>query len=181
MERNVYENEAEHAKKEQKFTIISIDNDPDSETDKVLSDAQHEAAHKLAEARIWLNENMNAEERKARIEALKAELSELMAKTRRKLDEFNERDDVKQGKVKAAAAADKLAGYISDGLEEVRQNAYVSNVISTVSDTIGTVMNDDRVRRNVKKVKKGTLKVAEHAFNGLKRVLDTDDDESQKG
>lgn len=176
MERNVYDNETQ----EKKFTIISVEDD-DSDANRILNDAKEEANHKIQEFRIWMNENMNAEERKARTERLKSELNELMERTRKKLEEFNDREDVKQGKERVAAAADKLTSYVNDGIEEVLKNEVVSNVISTVSDTIGTVVNDDRVRKNVKKLKKGTLKVAEHAFNGLKRVLDTDDDESQKG
>lgn len=177
MERNVYDNETQ----EKKFTIISVEDDDDSDANRILNDAKEEANHKIQEFRIWMNENMNAEEHKARTERLKSELNELMERTRKKLEEFNDREDVKQGKERVAAAADKLTSYVNDGIEEVLKNEVVSNVISTVSDTIGTVVNDDRVRKNVKKLKKGTLKVAEHAFNGLKRVLDTDDDESQKG
>ena len=81
----------------------------------------------------------------------------------------------------SVAAADKLAGYVQEGIQEVRQNEYVRRSVHAVADTVDTIRNDEQVKKGVRKLKKGTLKAAEAAFQGLKRVLDTDEDDSRKG
>ena len=62
-----------------------------------------------------------------------------------------------------------------------RQNEYVRRSVHAVADTVDTIRNDEQVKKGVRKLKKGTLKAAEAAFQGLKRVLDTDEDDSRKG
>ena len=49
--------------------------------------------------------------------------------------------------------------------------------MDTITDTVSAIREDERVKKNVKKLKKGTLKAAEKAFEGLQRVLDTKDED----
>ena len=115
------------------------------------------------------------------MERLKLETQKLLASTHDRLQRFSQREGVQAGSKKAAAAADKLAGYVQEGIQEVRQNEYVRRSVHAVADTVDTIRNDEQVKKGVRKLKKGTLKAAEAAFQGLKRVLDTDEDDSRKG
>ena len=67
------------------------------------------------------------------------------------------------------------------GIQEISKNDVVKNCTDTLTDTLHSIKEDEQVKSGVRKLKKGTLKVAESAFNGLKRVLDTETDDSRKG
>lgn len=181
MEQNEFQKDFEKLEKETKYTIIKMEEQEDSESKRILDDALDELARLNEEFRSWLVNNVNAKEASERLTKLKHDSARLLEHTREKISEFQSREDVQNGKEKVIGATSKIVNYVQDGVEDVLANEHVANACHTVYSTIDSVKNDDRVKKNVKKFKKGTLKIAESAFNGLKRVLDTDDDDSQKG
>ena len=60
---------------------------------------------------------------------------------------------------------------VSDGVSEFRKTENGQKVEAFVK----SVKNDDRVKQGVTTFKKGTLKVAESALKGLRKVLDDQD------
>lgn len=168
--------EAENLEKEAKYTIITMDEDSsECEDKKLLDDAKKEITRLYNEFRNWLAENVNSDESGERMERLKQETHNLILRTKISLQNIHAREDVKAGKEKVVEAGTFVKDKVSDGIHEVVRNEYVSKVVDGVNETIDSVVYDERVQRSVKKLKKGTLKVAESAFNELKRVLDTDD------
>lgn len=184
MEENDCQKEVEKLEKEARFKIITMDDDVDDGREKkILDDAKEEITKLYEEFREWLADNLNSEETGERFERLKQETQNLLARTKASIQKFKEREDVQAGKEKAIEVGTMVKDKVSDGFQEVMRNDYVSMVVESVGDTIDTIVHDEHVQHNVKKLKKGTLKVAESAFNGLKRVLDTDEDQdsSRKG
>ncbi|MEG0328927.1 MAG: hypothetical protein RR537_01310 [Longicatena sp.] len=177
------ENEVENLEKEAKFTIISLDEDENDKNEKkILDDAKYEITKLYEEFRQWLKDNIDSDETSERIDRLKQETQNLLAKTKTNLKAFNERESTIAHKEKVVDASSKLVDKVNDGVQEVLSNEYVGKAIESVSDTFVSVKNDERVKDSVKKLKKGTLKIAESAFNSLKKALDTDDqDDAQKG
>ena len=106
---------------------------------------------------------------------LKEDTADVLEKGKTKTEAFVKREDVQNAKEKVVSAGEKVMDGVSDGLHTIMENEHVSKAMDSISDTITSVKNDERVKRNVNKLKKGTLKAATHAFNGLKKVLDTDD------
>lgn len=180
---NEREKEVENLEQEAKFKIITMECDDEEQegSRKILDDAAKQLQRLFQEMRDWLREHADSMEVNERMERLKQETQKLLTATQDRLQRFSQREDVQAGSKKAVAAADKLAGYVQDGIQEVRQNEYVRRSVHAVTDTVDTIRNDEQVKTGVRKLKKGTLKVAEAAFNGLKRVLDTDEDDSRKG
>ena len=181
---NEREKEVEDLEQKAKFTIITMECDDDDEngrSKKILDDAAIQLQRLFQEMRDWLREHADSMEVNERMERLKLETQKLLASTHDRLQRFSQREGVQAGSKKAAAAADKLAGYVQEGIQEVRQNEYVRRSVDAVADTVDTIRNDDQVKKGVRNLKKGTLKAAEAAFQGLKRVLDTDEDDSRKG
>ena len=181
---NEREKEVEDLEQKAKFTIITMECDDDDEngrSKKILDDAAIQLQRLFQEMRDWLREHADSMEVNERMERLKQDTQRLLATTQNRLQRFTQREDVQAGREKAAAAADKLAGYVQEGIQEVRQNEYVRRSVHAVADTVDTIRNDEQVKKGVRKLKKGTLKAAEAAFQGLKRVLDTDEDDSRKG
>lgn len=176
-----YEKAAQDVKQEAKYTIISMDDGEDEEAKSILEEAKAEITRLYQEFSSWLKEHADSEETSKRLDTLKQDIQHILDTTKARLYAFQQREDVQTGKKKALAAAEKMGDVLYDGMQEVKRNEYVSKAVQTLNDTVERVKEDERVKENVKKIKKGTLKVAERAFNGLKRVLDTDDDDSRKG
>ena len=172
MEENC-EKEVETMENEAKYTIIQMEDDIEGD-DRILDDTKREIARLYQEFRVWLSENVDSEEISARMAKLKEDTAVLLAKGKRKTLEFAEREDVQKTKEKVISAGEKVMDGVSDGINTIMENEHVTKAMDSISDTITNVKNDERVQKNVKKFKKGTLKVAQHAFDGLKKVLDTD-------
>lgn len=182
MESYDYEKEAQHVEQEAKFKIISMKDDEDDKK-RIIDDAKEECTRLYNEFREWLSNNINSKETSERLQRLKQETTNLVNRTKMTLHEFQSREEVIAGKEKAKVLGSKVVDSVNDGFHDVVHNEHVSKVVDTLSDTIDTVVNDERIVQGVKKLKKETLKVAENAFNGLKRLLESDDDQSsdQKG
>ena len=163
---NEREKEVEDLEQKAKFTIITMECDDDDEngrSKKILDDAAIQLQRLFQEMRDWLREHADSMEVNERMERLKLETQKLLASTHDRLQRFSQREGVQAG------------------IQEVRQNEYVRRSVHAVADTVDTIRNDEQVKKGVRKLKKGTLKAAEAAFQGLKRVLDTDEDDSRKG
>lgn len=172
MEENC-EKEVESMENEAKYTIIQMEDDIEGDN-RIPDDTKREIARLYQEFRVWLSENIDSEEISARMAKLKEDTAVLLAKGKRKTLEFAEREDVQKTKEKVISAGEKVMDGVSDGINTIMENEHVTKAMDSISDTITNVKNDERVQKNVKKLKKGTLKVAQHAFDGLKKVLDTD-------
>lgn len=185
MDNNTHEF-VEKLEREAKFTIIEM-KDECEEKNKILDDAKDEITRLYDEFRVWVADNVDVVEMSNRYELLKDETQNLLTRTKIKLINFRDRDDVQAtyecSKDMVLKTSNKIVNCVSDSVQVVKNNEYVSKAVQEVSETINYVKQDERVKRNVKKIKKGTLRIAENAFNGLKRVLDTEDskDKSQKG
>lgn len=171
---NDCEKEVDSMEKEAKYTIIQMEDDIDGDQ-SFLDDTKKEVSRLYQDFRDWLSENVDSEEISARLKKLKEDTADVLEKGKTKTEAFVKREDVQNAKGKVVSAGEKVMDGVSDGLHTIMENEHVSKAMDSISDTITSVKNDERVKRNVNKLKKGTLKAATHAFNGLKKVLDTDD------
>lgn len=162
------------------YEIIKLEECENGDNHRILNDAKEEIMHLFNEFHKWLNENMHSIEKSERLAKLKMDIANIVSESKQKLIEFPARSDVQRGTRKVLNVTSKLANSVSNGVNEIKNSEPMHKVIDSINETFDCVKNDERVKHNVKKLKKGTLKVAECAFNGLKRVLDTDD-ENQKG
>lgn len=170
--------QADDMEKAARYTIIQMEDEEDeAKTSSIFEDAKNELTRIYGEFHAWIKDNVNSEETAQRLEKLKADSARLIETTKQKVAEFNEREDVKNGKEKLNEVGGKVADAVSEGVNEIMNHAYVAKTVDTISDTVSAIREDERVKRNVKKLKKGTLKAAEKAFEGLQRVLDTKDED----
>lgn len=168
--------EVDQLEKEAKFTIIRLEDESNHESN-IVENSMRELGRVCNDCRKWIYENANSEETAIKIEKLKTDTKKILSTTKDKLDEFNSREDVITGKEKLSTTKKKVCSAVNSGFDELLKNEYVSKTIDTISDSVETIRKDERVQNNVKKLKKGTLKLAEKAFNKLQRALDTNDKE----
>lgn len=180
---NDVEKKSQHLEVEAKYKIIAMDNDEKADKKKVLEDAKEEVTRLYREFRQWVSNNMNSEEINERFERLKQETTNLMNRTKQTLQDINEHATLQSNKTKAKAIGNQIVDRVNEGFVDVMNNEHVSNVVETISETIDHVRSDERVVEGVKKIKKGTLQVAQQALDGLKKMLESEDDRNkdQKG
>ena len=75
--------------------------------------------------RDWLREHADSMEVNERMERLKLETQKLLASTRDRLQRFSQREVYRQAVKRLPRLQIKLAGYVQEGIQEVRQNEYV--------------------------------------------------------
>ena len=167
-----HQKQAEEMEQEAKYKIIQMEDETDEKG--LLDDTKEEISKLYRDFRTWLSENIDSEDLNARYEKLKMDTADLINKGKAKTAAFVQRDDVQKAKDMVVGAGEKVVDGINDGVHVVMGNEHVSKAVDTIVDTIESVKQDERVKEGVKKFKKGTLKIAESAFNGLKKVLDTD-------
>lgn len=165
------------AEQETKFHIITLAEDEDEESKRIVDDVLEQISQLYKDFRDWLKNNASNEEAAVYFARVKQESARLMAQAKEKIEAFQEREDVRVGKQKAKAFGTKMVHELNNGVEDLLQNEHVSKVVDGISDTIEQVRQDERVKSGIKKLKKGTLSVAKRAYEGLKHVLDEDEQE----
>lgn len=165
-------NNVDEMEQEAKFKIITLEDEEDSSSKQYIEDIQRKITILYEEFRNWVKENQESDTYIARKAKLKEESDKLilLAKFQMQKVKENERfqDSLEKGKELVADASEWLV----DGVKVVMQQESVRKISSNVEDVVIQVKENERIKEGVKSFKKGTLKLAESAFNGLKKVLD---------
>lgn len=164
---------------EAKYTIITLeDEETDSQAKQIFTDVQDKLNTLYSEFRIWLKENQESEKVAERKAWLTAESDKLLASAKVQTQKLKENENLQDAIRKGGKLANDTGSWIvdtlQDGVHEVMKNETVQKITTNVDDVIHQVKHDERVKQGVTSFKKGTLKLAESAFKGLKKVLDTE-------
>ncbi|MEG0313895.1 MAG: hypothetical protein RR646_01380 [Erysipelotrichaceae bacterium] len=159
-------NQGEKLKEDCKFEIIRVEDDV--EEIKEISNETLATIHEtLNQVKDW-------------VVVASDEAFKLCDKTITAIKKVRNDEEMKtkfeEGKDKIVKVGGEVIETIGEGIDNVMNNETVQNVVHTAGEKIEQVKNDERVIEGVKSFKRGTLKVATSAFNGLKKVLATEDD-----
>ncbi len=162
---------------EAKFKIITLEDEEECETEdaqgkKIIMDCKAAVAQLYASFREWVKENQNSAEIKARKEKLKADSDKLIATAKEQLAKLQENESVKRVVNKGVQVAADTGTWVMDALSEGISEIRSSEGGQKVEAMVQNVKNDERVKQGVASFKKGTLKLAESALEGLKKVLE---------
>lgn len=182
-ERNL--EEINYMEQEAKYTIIRLeDEEEDSTAKQALQDISEKLTVLYSEFRTWLKENAESERVQERKAWLKKESDRLLMSAQEQMLKLKENEDVQQALQKGMKiAADTgvwLYDTVNDGVKEVMKNENVKKLAHNVDDVVQSIKQDERVKQRVVSFKKGTLKLAEHAFHGLQKAFDTENTEESK-
>lgn len=176
--------EAIRLENEAKYTIIRMEDDNDVHKKQILEDAKSELTKLFEEFRLWVDQNVHTEQMDERFAKLKKDSVILLDKTKRRLQDLYMRDDVQDGKEKFKQAGKKVKACVDDGVQDILENEYIEKAVQTLQNTYDGIRNDEHVKSGIKMFKRGTLQAAQCAFDGIKRILDSEvcnEDDSQKG
>lgn len=174
--------EVEEVKENIKYKIITLQNEEESNssTIKKLMDQLNEELEKISvEFRRWCEQNTDPLKVAQRKEKIMNDVDRLVALSKEKIDKVKENEDLmnklEQGKDKIKNVSDTVLETIDNGVQDVLTNPTVAKTIDTVSDKIVDVIQDERVQQGINQARRTTLKVAENALAGLKKVLKADE------
>ncbi len=167
---------------EAKFKIITVEDEEkgaaSSQGAKIIDDCKEAIAQMYASLRVWLSENKDSEEAQAQKAKIREESDRLIAAAKLQLQKLKENEDLRQAVDKgvkvAAETGDCIKRTVNAGVQEFRKTEGGQKVEAMVQ----SVKNDERVKKGVASFKKGTLKLAESAYTGLKKVLKEKEDAS---
>lgn len=172
--------DVKHMEEEVKYTIFTLeDEEPSSQSAKILTDCKNAISKLYEEFKEWYKENQESEEVKRRKEKLKQDCDRIIDATKEQLRKVQENETLKDTLSKGVQVASDTGTWVlqtlSDGVDTLR----ASEGGQKMEQALHQVVNDDRVKQGVASLKKGTLKLAESAFVGLKKVLDDDHKETK--
>ena len=176
---NVVE-EVKEIEKEIKYKIITLEDDKKTSNAKEKIDSLIDELNRiLSDFTKWCQENNDPEHRAARKEKIQQEIDLIVSKSKEVYHSVKDNEEIK-AKIEAGAktvmdVAENVYDSIESTVQDVLDNPKVSETLDTVAEKLTEFKNDERVQEGINNVRKGTLKMAESAFEGLKKVLKADD------
>lgn len=167
--------------KKVKFEIITIHDDEEKGKHKGFAKFKSLTSKKMNDLKDWYKYNKESGKMDENKEKIKKNVDKFVNKTKEKITELKEDEELREkfhnGKEKVVEVSSNVFSTISETVEDVMTKENVQNAMNAVGTKFNEVKNDERVKSGVKKMKKGTLKVAESAMSGLRKVLETEDDD----
>lgn len=165
---------------EAKFKIITVADEEEEATSsqgaKIIADCKDAVAQLYASLRMWLKENKDSEEAQEQKEKIRQESDRLITIAKMQLQKLKENEELRhavdKGVKVAADTGECIIRTLNAGVSEFRKTESGQKVDAMVQ----SVKNDERVKKGVATLKKGTLKLAESAYSGLKKVLEEKED-----
>lgn len=165
---------------EAKFKIITVEDEEEEAAStqgaKIIADCKEALSQLYAGLRLWLSENKDSAEVQAQKAKIREESDRLITMAKSQLQKLKENEELRQAVDKgvklAADTGDCIVRTLNAGVSEFRKTESGQKVEAMVQ----SVKNDERVKQGVANFKKGTLKLAESAYSGLKKVLEEKQD-----
>lgn len=171
-------NEVEEVKEienEIKYKIITLEEEKKNGNAKEAIEQLIDELNRIAsDFRKWCQENNDAEKRAERKERIQEEIDHLIYVSKEAYTSLIENEELKAkliaGKQAVIQATDMMFDSVDSTVQEVLNNPTVSQALDQVAIKLNEIKHDERVQEGLNKVRKGTLKAAEGAFEGLKKV-----------
>lgn len=164
---------------ERKFQVFTLKEQPCNQEKSHVKLAMNEMKHLFGQWKSWVEAQKDNEELQSKIEMVKQETDVLLKKATKNVKAFCDNEDVKEmfhtGKDKVVTTSMNAAHLVSEGIQEALQQENVKKVMDNIHHSIEQVRNDERVKTNVKKLKRGTLHIVENAYQGIKKRLEDQD------
>lgn len=177
---NRFHQDMDELEKDVHIEIIRMEAESDAQSGNIIREAANKLQQLFQASREYMQHAVTSDEMHERFQHVKQESSRILAEARQAVHTLMQRDEVQVGTKKLKESGNKLWEKVQTSVDEVMEHPYVSKSVDKITATIETVKNDERVADGIKKLKQGTLKAAESAYKGLKRVLDTEDEEKER-
>lgn len=172
--------EAKEIEKEVKYKIITLQDEEDKgNSNPFVEQIIRELERISEEFKKWCNENADPQKRAEVKAKIQLEIDRLVSFSKEKVDSLKENEELmhklETGKETMKKTAETMISAIDSSVQDILNNPAVASTIDTVSDKIVEVIQDEHVQEGIDKVRRTTLKAAESALEGLKKVLKADE------
>lgn len=157
-----------------RFQIITVEDEEteSSQGAKIIADCKEAVAALYASFRDWLKDANDNEEIKAKKAKLKADSDKIIALAKEQLHKLKENEELRKAVNKGVQVACDTGVWVKETVNEGVNDFRKTDSGQKVESFVNSVKNDARVKQGVTTLKKGTLKAAESALKGLRKVLD---------
>lgn len=157
-----------------RFQIITVEDEEadSSQGAKIIADCKEAVAALYASFRDWLKDANDNEEIKAKKAKLKADSDKIIALAKEQLYKLKENEELRKAVNKGVQVACDTGVWVKETVNEGVNDFRKTDSGQKVESFVNSVKNDARVKQGVTTLKKGTLKAAESALKGLRKVLD---------
>lgn len=172
--------EAKEIEKEVKYKIITLQDEEDKGNSNPFVEQIIKELERISEEfKKWCNENADPQKRAEVKAKIQLEIDRLVSFSKEKVDSLKENEELmhklETGKETMKKTAETMISAIDSSVQDILNNPAVASTIDTVSDKIVEVIQDEHVQEGIDKVRRTTLKAAESALEGLKKVLKADE------
>lgn len=170
----------EEIEQEIKYKIVTLEDEVKDSKGKEFMDATVQEITKLLnDFKAWCSENVDSEKIGDAYHKFTGEVDKLVEGGKVKINELKENEELKEkfedGKEAVVDFGKKVIDSVEDAAQSVLDNPKVAKTLDTVSDKFNEVIHDEHIQDGLEKARKGILNVAESAYEGIKNILDKDD------
>lgn len=172
-------NDVNNMEKEAKYKIITMEDEEESPQCAAAIHECRESIQQLYEDfRKWWNDSKSSEETKEYKEKLKQETERIINACKLQIMKLKENEELKKVMDKSVDVATKTSDWMIKTFHESVDTMKKNEQCQKVQAKFQQFKEDERVKKSVGSIKRGTLKVAESALESLRKVLDENDKET---
>ena len=146
--------EVENIQKDVQTQLATFEEADNEENKRLLADAREKLQKLIADTSQWLKENTDREKIAENMTRLRDECIQLLTITKEKAIEVSK-----------------------NGADKLMENEKFASFVSKVNDKVEDIREDERVQEGAQRLRKGTMKLADRAYGGLKHFLNKDDED----
>lgn len=148
---------------------------------RLIEDAKAKAKKLFVDSAKWLRENTERERLVENLSHFRSECIQLLGQTKDKAIEISQSEEfqntLRSGKEFIVGSGHLLANGMRAGADKLMENEKISTLVNKVNDKVEVIKEDERVQDGAQRLRKGTMKIADRAYDGIKRMLNKEDEE----
>ena len=160
--------EVENIQKDVQTQLATFEEADNEENKRLLADAREKLQKLIADTSQWLKENTDRE-------------IQLLTITKEKAIEVSKNEEFRatlhSGKEFIIGSGRLIASGVRAGADKLMENEKFASFVSKVNDKVEDIREDERVQEGAQRLRKGTMKLADRAYGGLKHFLNKDDED----
>lgn len=173
--------EVENIQKDVQTQLATFEEADNEENKRLLADAREKLQKLIADTSQWLKENTDREKIAENMTRLRDECIQLLTITKEKAIEVSKNEEFRatlhSGKEFIIGSGRLIASGVRAGADKLMENEKFASFVNKVNDKVEVIREDERVQEGAQRLRKGTMKLADRAYGGLKHFLNKDDED----
>ncbi|WP_075876332.1 hypothetical protein [Merdibacter massiliensis] len=161
--------------------LTELEEKGNEESHRMIEEAREKLAKLIADSSKWLKENTERDKLLSNLTHLRDECMQLLGQTKEKAIALSKNEDfqatLQSGKDFIVGSGRLIASGMRAGADKLMENDKIATFVNKVNDKVEDLKEDERVQEGTQRLREGTMKIADRAYDGIKRFLNKDDEE----